>query len=94
MVRPPDKLPDSQGPLHDLVQYFRGRLKLYLGYAPGVGRTTCMLRDAQQLRRTVHAFICGFPQQELKAQYADQSKAFPRVIAGCALVGKKWDLGA
>ncbi len=41
--------PDPQGLLRELMQYSRGRLKLYLGYAPGVGKTTRMLRDAQQL---------------------------------------------
>lgn len=59
---PPDKQPepsDSQGLLRELLQYSRGRLKLYLGYAPGVGKTTRMLRDAQQLHQRGVDLVVG-----------------------------------
>ncbi len=50
--------PDPQG-LLELLQYSRGRLKLYLGYAPGVGKTTRMLRDAQQLHQRGVDLVVG-----------------------------------
>jgi two-component system sensor histidine kinase KdpD len=51
--------PDPQGLLRELMQYARGRLKLYLGYAPGVGKTTRMLRDAQQLHQRGVDLVVG-----------------------------------
>ena len=51
--------PDPQGLLRELMQYSRGRLKLYLGYAPGVGKTTRMLRDAQQLHQRGVDLVVG-----------------------------------
>ena len=49
MVEPTDG-PDPQMLLRELMHYSKSRLKLYLGYAPGVGKTTRMLKDAQRLR--------------------------------------------
>jgi two-component system, OmpR family, sensor histidine kinase KdpD len=51
--------PDPQELLRELLQYSRGRLKLYLGYAPGVGKTTRMLRDAQQLHQRGIDLVVG-----------------------------------
>ena len=38
----------------------RGRLKVYLGYAAGVGKTYQMLVDAQELKRQGHDVVIGY----------------------------------
>jgi two-component system, OmpR family, sensor histidine kinase KdpD len=38
----------------------RGRLKVYLGYAAGVGKTYQMLVDAQELKRQGHDIVIGY----------------------------------
>ncbi len=38
----------------------RGRLKIYLGYAAGVGKTFQMLEEAQELRRTAVDVVIGY----------------------------------
>jgi two-component system sensor histidine kinase KdpD len=38
----------------------RGRLKIYLGYAAGVGKTYQMLVDAQELKRQGHDTVIGY----------------------------------
>lgn len=37
-----------------------GRLKIYLGYAAGVGKTYQMLSDAQELKREGHDIVIGY----------------------------------
>ena len=38
----------------------RGKLKLFLGYAAGVGKTFSMLEEAQQLIRDGHDVVIGY----------------------------------
>lgn len=38
----------------------KGRLKVFLGYAAGVGKTFRMLEDAQQLKRDGHDIVIGY----------------------------------
>ncbi len=38
----------------------RGRLKIYLGYAAGVGKTYQMLEEAQDLRRQGRDVVIGY----------------------------------
>ncbi len=38
----------------------RGRLKIFLGYAAGVGKTVRMLDEAQQLRHAGHDLVVGY----------------------------------
>ena len=38
----------------------RGRLKMYLGYAAGVGKTYQMLEDAQELRHQGVDVVVGY----------------------------------
>ena len=37
-----------------------GKLKIYLGYAAGVGKTYQMLTDAQDLHRQGHDIVIGY----------------------------------
>jgi two-component system sensor histidine kinase KdpD len=43
-----------------MAQQDRGRLKVYLGYAPGIGKTYRMLSDAQQLKTQGKSVLIGF----------------------------------
>ncbi|MBW4696295.1 MAG: universal stress protein [Aphanocapsa lilacina HA4352-LM1] len=60
MFRPDEDRPDPQSLLHELMQLSRGRLKLYLGYAPGVGKTVRMLQEARGLRRRGVDLVVGW----------------------------------
>ena len=37
----------------------RGQLKIFFGYAPGVGKTCAMLQAAQDVRRRGVDVVCG-----------------------------------
>lgn len=49
MIRQSDEQPDPETLLRTLLEFSPGRFKLYLGYAPGVGKTLRMLQEAQLL---------------------------------------------
>jgi two-component system, OmpR family, sensor histidine kinase KdpD len=61
---------DPYGDRHD-----RGRLRIYLGAAPGVGKTYAMLNDARRLRSEGHEVVVGFVEShgrpETEAQIGD-----------------------
>src|ERR1700681_580611 len=44
----------------DYVQTRRGQLKVFLGYAAGVGKTYRMLEEAQQLKREGKDIVIGY----------------------------------
>jgi len=48
----------------------RGRLKIYLGYAPGVGKTYEMLLDAHQLKKQNVDVVVGFAETHGRAETA------------------------
>ncbi|MBC8121584.1 MAG: universal stress protein, partial [Gemmatimonadaceae bacterium] len=50
MHRQADGRPDPQQLLRDLIQLSHGRHKIYLGFAPGAGKTYRMLKEAQALK--------------------------------------------
>lgn len=51
------KTPDEL--LEELAQSHRGQLKLYIGAAPGVGKTYKMLQDAQEAKREGRDVVIG-----------------------------------
>jgi two-component system sensor histidine kinase KdpD len=59
----------------------RGRLKVYLGYAAGVGKTYQMLVDAQELRRQGNDVVVGYFEPHGRADTISQAvglEAIPR----------------
>jgi two-component system sensor histidine kinase KdpD len=48
----------------------KGRLKVYLGGAAGVGKTYRMLEEAQQLREQGHDVVLGFVETHGRAETA------------------------
>ncbi len=54
-----DGRPDPQALLRQLIQLSGGRHKIFLGFAPGVGKTYRMLREAQALRRKGVDLVIG-----------------------------------
>jgi two-component system sensor histidine kinase KdpD len=50
----------------------RGRLKIYLGFAAGVGKTYEMLQEAQRLRRQGVDVVIGFVETHRRAETAAQ----------------------
>jgi two-component system sensor histidine kinase KdpD len=55
----PDKRPEPQALLSEAQKEGRGRLKLFLGMAPGVGKTYAMLQAAQQRRTEGRDVVVG-----------------------------------
>jgi two-component system, OmpR family, sensor histidine kinase KdpD len=53
-------IPTSAGARSDDPRRSRGQLKLYLGYAAGVGKTYRMLEEAQQLKREGKDIVVGY----------------------------------
>ncbi len=53
-------IPTSTGASSDASRPSRGQLKLFLGYAAGVGKTYRMLEEAQQLKREGNDVIVGY----------------------------------
>lgn len=50
----------------------RGALRIYLGAAPGVGKTYAMLREAHRLRAEGYDVVIGFVETHGRAETADQ----------------------
>jgi two-component system sensor histidine kinase KdpD len=53
-------------------QQQRGRLKLYLGFAAGVGKTYEMLQEGQRLKRRGVDVVIGFVETHKRAETAEQ----------------------
>ena len=59
----------------------RGRLKIFLGYSPGVGKTYTMLEEAHLLRRRGDEVVVGIIETHGRAETAELLKgleAIPR----------------
>src|ERR1700686_3863799 len=52
--------PISRDGEHSQGQTYRGQLKVFLGYAAGVGKTYRMLEEAQQLKRQGKDIVVGY----------------------------------
>src|ERR1700726_4400716 len=52
--------PISRDGEHSQGQTYRGQLKVFLGYAAGVGKTYRMLEEAQQLKRDGKDIVVGY----------------------------------
>ena len=63
-VGAPDRVPQSR----------KGRLKVYLGGAAGVGKTYRMLEEAHQLRDQGHDVVIGFVETHGRAETAARDK--------------------
>jgi len=77
--------PDRRSPqdfLNLLERSKRGRLKLYLGFAAGVGKTFRMLREAHDLRRREVDIVLGYIETHGRADTA-------ALIAGLEVVPRK-----
>src|SRR5438128_10118449 len=73
---------DRPAPEHFLTlirQQQRGRLKVYLGFAPGVGKTYEMLQEGQRLKRQGVDVVIGFVETHGRAETAAQIGELERV---------------
>ncbi|UFP93412.1 universal stress protein [Gloeobacter morelensis] len=98
MFRPNEDRPDPQSLLHELMQLSGGRLKLYLGYTPGVGKTTRMLQEARRLRRRGVDLVVGWVEThdrpDTEALLADLEVMAPRQVAYQGVIIPELDLEA
>src|SRR3954467_10876221 len=76
----------------------RGRLKVYLGFAPGVGKTYEMLQEGQRLRRQGVDVVIGIIEThgraETAAQLGDLEQVPPRKIEYRGVTLAEMDLDA
>src|SRR5436305_10006618 len=66
----PDSRPRPEQFLSLIRQQQRGRLKVYLGFAPGVGKTYEMLREAHRLKRQGVDVVIGVVETHGRAETA------------------------
>ena len=73
---------------HNHEQSGRGQLKVFLGYAAGVGKTYRMLEEAQQLKREGKDIVVGYfePQAE--------EDTIAKVASWNSSPGAQWFIGA
>src|SRR6476620_8471227 len=57
----------------------RGRLKIYLGYAAGVGKTYRLLEDARELKARGVDVVLAFLEPQGRADLIERAKAFETV---------------
>src|SRR5215467_2118604 len=57
----------------------RGRLKIYLGYAAGVGKTYRMLEDAQELQGRGTDVVLGFLEPQGRSDVQQRAKQFETI---------------
>ena len=64
-----DTRPDPEALLREVErqELKRGRLKIFLGYAPGVGKTYAMLQEAHILKARGQAVVVGFAETHRRA---------------------------
>ena len=67
--------------IDDLRTAQRGRLKIFLGMAAGVGKTVAMLRDARRLRDEGIDVVCGFVETHGRAETDAEVGDLPMVDA-------------
>ena len=65
-----DLRPDADALLREIEreETKKGRLKIYLGYAPGVGKTFAMLQEAQALRARGEDIVVGIVETHRRAE--------------------------
>src|SRR5258708_22614606 len=63
---------DPEAFLGLVPQAQKGRLKVYLGSAAGVGKTYRMLEEAHQLREQGHDVVLGFVETHRRAETASR----------------------
>ena len=57
----------------------RGHLKIYLGYAAGVGKTYRMLEDAKDLKTRGRDLVLAFLEPQARFDLQEKSKEFEMV---------------
>jgi two-component system sensor histidine kinase KdpD len=62
--------PEPEALLHEAGRGARGRLKIYLGMAPGVGKTYAMLEGARQVQATGRTVVVGVVETHGRAETA------------------------
>jgi len=95
----PAKRPSPGDFLHLIRQQHRGRLKLYLGACPGVGKTFQMLAEGNRLRRRGVDLVIGYVElhaqrPETTAQIKDLEIIPPRLIPYRGITLQEMDLDA
>jgi len=98
MSTPPTSRPRAEDFLELVHKAKRGRLKLYVGFAAGVGKTYRMLEEAHSLRRrdidAVVAFVETHGRAETAAQLRDIEVVAPRRIAYRGVTLEEMDVDA
>jgi two-component system sensor histidine kinase KdpD len=88
--------PSAEDLLAKLQEQGRARLRIYIGAAPGVGKTYRMIRDAHQLRAqgldVVIALVETYGRQDTEAQIADLEIVPKRKIDYRGVVLEEMDL--
>lgn len=80
MSEPADKdRPPPERFLALIREQLRGRLKVYLGFAPGVGKTYEMLQEGQRLRRQGIDVVIGIVETHGRAETAALIEDLPQV---------------
>jgi two-component system sensor histidine kinase KdpD len=74
-----DQRPSPEQFLELIRQQQRGRLKIYLGFAAGVGKTYDMLQDAQRLKRQGVDVVIGVLETHGRAETAAQAAGLEQV---------------
>lgn len=92
-------LPDTTAQFLSLIrQQQRGRLKVYFGYAPGVGKTCEMLREGQRLRHFGIDVVVGVIEPYGRADVVSLADGLEQVPCQCIpfrdLVWQQLDLDA
>jgi len=98
MVADPDTRPDPDALIEAVSREGKGRLKIFLGAAPGVGKTWEMLVAARRLRAEGRDVLAGIIEThgraETEAQLGDMPVLPRRAIAYRGQVLKEFDLDA
>src|SRR5579871_5922708 len=93
-----DARPRPEQFLSLIRQQQRGRLKIYLGFAPGVGKTYEMLQEGQRLKRQGVDVVIGVVEThgrpETAALIGDQEQVPRRRIEYRGVVLEEMDLDA
>jgi two-component system sensor histidine kinase KdpD len=97
-VSPDEARPSPEHFLSLIRQQQRGRLKVYLGFAAGVGKTYEMLQEGQRLKRQGVDMVIGFVEShgraETQAQIGDLEQIPRRRIEYRGVVLEEMDLDA
>jgi two-component system, OmpR family, sensor histidine kinase KdpD len=98
MSRSTDQRPSAEGLLAKLEQAERARLRVYIGAAPGVGKTYQMLEDAHLLGQQGYDIVIGFVETYgragTEAQIKDLEIVPRRRIAYRSVVMEEMDVDA